>query len=235
MNTIEVKNAIAKPITESVYAGEMDRTTILANVESYLIENRILFPSPEKRNRFVGEIHSKIVGEKKEKAQKNVLDILSTDRDTIVDGFLKEFKKYPPVFEGKPNLAKMAQEFKLKENIKKARLMKFVTNKVSDENAKNEILPINLIESDDKAVVEFIEELKENLSETWEKFNEFSKKHSEEVLMDGKLKDKRLQAKMSVEESERAKIANDSFLSTLPTTNNGEFNRCPNENTKQMG
>ena len=117
MNTIEVKNAIAKPITESVYAGEMDRTTILANVESYLIENRILFPSPEKLNRFVGEILSKIVGEKKEKAQKNVLDILSTDMDTIVAGFLKEFKKYPPVFEGKQNLAKMAQEFKLKENI----------------------------------------------------------------------------------------------------------------------
>jgi hypothetical protein len=38
MNTHEVKNAIAKPITESVYVGEKDRTTIIAHVESYLIE-----------------------------------------------------------------------------------------------------------------------------------------------------------------------------------------------------
>jgi len=116
MNTIEVKNAIAKPITESVYAGEMDRTTILANVESYLIENRILFPPPEKLNRFVGEVLSKIRDEKKEEARKNVLDILSTDLDIMINGFLKDFKKYPPVFEGKQNLAKMVEEFKLKEN-----------------------------------------------------------------------------------------------------------------------
>jgi len=79
MNTLEVKNAIAKPITESMYVGEKDRTTILANVESYLIENRILFPAPEEVNRLVGEVLSKIREEKKEKARKNELDQLLWD------------------------------------------------------------------------------------------------------------------------------------------------------------
>jgi len=460
MNTLEVKNAIAKPITESMYVGEKDRTTILANVESYLIENRILFPAPEEVNRLVGEVLSKIREENKEKARKNVLGILNTDKDTIVNGFLKEFRKYPPVFEGKPNLAKMAQEFDLKENIKKiaiennieieallelpeihaskefieytfnsvldrhertetgihiikylagryqdaidaiiqcfikkVRLMKFVASKVSDENAKNdslslitmnnivfktlsqdiskaiedestdclngyrevledlhaksnrivnkegyydllsrrymysrklslrlkglkfkgmdknskkvvevldelfkfkpfsevipdgivsklgfldvpvsklkdrkifepivlinladriwrgrivvensgryrnkwaEILPINLIESDDITEVGYIEKLKENLNETWEGFNDFSKKHRKDMLMDGKLKDKRLPAKMSVEESERAKVVNDSFMNSLPSTNISHILKVVNRKTGYM-
>lgn len=86
--------------------------------------NRILFPSPEELNRLIGEVLSKILREKKEKAQKNVLDILSTDMDTLVNGFLKEFKKYPPVFEGKPNLVKMTPAFDLKETREKIAIEK---------------------------------------------------------------------------------------------------------------
>ena len=70
MNTIEIKNATAKPITESVCAGERDRTMILASVEFDLTDNRILFPSPEKLNRLVGEVLLKIWDEKNEKARK---------------------------------------------------------------------------------------------------------------------------------------------------------------------
>jgi len=101
-------------------------------------------------------------------------------------------------------------------------------------NKWNEIPTINLIESDDRRVVRFVEKLKDNLNETWERFNEFSKKHSEDVLMDGKLIDKRLQAKMSVEESERAKVANDLFLSTLPTTNISHVLKVVNRKTGYM-